>query len=321
MGVQTDSFAVLLADFIQNLEDERRLSPYTVRNYRHTLAMFERFLIEHAGSLPTPEILAELETKDFRAFLAMRMSKGVSTPTLRLDLSAIRAFYRFLSHRTKLENPALRAVRTAKLPARLPRPLSRQDTDDLRAELATDSHANAADWQTLRDYALVTLLYGAGLRISEALSLKWADAPFGNQLVIAGKGGKSRMLPVIGPIRHAVQKYQDAIVKHSKAKFYPERPTENGKPPALFFSATGKPLSSRMAQKMMQRVRQTLGLPESATPHALRHSFATHLLAGSGDLRAVQELLGHSSLAATQRYTAVDVSTLLEVYKSAHPRG
>ncbi|WP_306250265.1 tyrosine recombinase XerC [Parvularcula sp. IMCC14364] len=314
-----DTYEALMACFVDMLKSQQRRSPHTLRNYTHTLTLFHAFLKDHLGDTPRLEHLAELEIRDFRAFLASRKNDGLAASTLRGDLSALRSFYRHLKKTRDLDNPEVGKLRSPKLPARLPRPLARQQTEEVRT-LLSDRHQQSDDWQAARDLALVTLLYGAGLRISEALSLQWRDAPFGDSLRVTGKGDKTRLVPLLPAIHAAIAKYRTALWADAEASLYPERWDEAGEPAPLFFSARGKKLSPRMAQKTMQHLRSQLGLPQSATPHALRHSFATHLLSASGDLRAIQELLGHSSLAATQRYTAVDNEELLRAYKSAHPR-
>ncbi|MBI1365677.1 MAG: tyrosine-type recombinase/integrase [Alphaproteobacteria bacterium] len=299
------SMAALEARFLSFLAAEKRASRYTVRNYGAALERFGAFLAAHLGGAPDARALARLEARDFRAFLAARRAEGLDAATLKLDLSALRAFFSYLRRREDIENDAISAVRGPKLKERLPRPLSAGDADAL---IARAGEGEAAPWIRARDVALFTLLYGAGLRISEALSLKQGDAPFGERLRILGKGGKTRDVPVIPVVREAASAYQ-RLCPFGAASEDP-----------LFYSVRGKPLSARLAQETMARHRRALGLADSATPHALRHAFATQLLAGGGDLRAIQELLGHSSIAATQRYTKVDAEHLLAVYDAAHPR-
>ncbi|MBY0421057.1 MAG: tyrosine recombinase XerC [Parvularculaceae bacterium] len=286
------------AEFLRHLAAERRASVYTSRNYGATLERFAAL----TGPLDARGLEA-LEPADFRRFLAARKADGVGPETLALDLSALRAFFRFLRRRHAVENDAVAAMRGARKRVRLPRPVSPDDAERLIAAAARDGAEPR--WTDLRDAALFTLLWGAGLRIAEALALRWADAPFGQRLRIRGKGGKSREAPVIDEVREAVERYRAVC------------PFEGG---PLFYGARGGPLSPRLAQSAMQALRMKLGLPDSATPHALRHSFATHLLAAGADLRAVQELLGHASIAATQRYTRIEDARLLAVYESAHPR-
>jgi integrase/recombinase XerC len=217
----------------------------------------------------------------------------------------VRSFYRYLAREGILENPAPRAIRTPRQKRRLPRPLSEDDTTRVIAEAGQHD----VEWLGARDAALLTLLYGAGLRISEALSLKRGDTPLGDTITILGKGRKERMVPVLPLLREAVEGYAKQI------------PFSGGPGAPLFLSRRGRAMSPREAQALMQRLRSRLGLSDRATPHALRHSFATHILAGGGDLRSVQELLGHASLSTTQTYTAIDTRQLMEVYEKAHPRG
>lgn len=324
----------LRSGYTARLEGERRLSPYSLRNYNHTLDLFIAFLQDHTGEVITAPLLAELEARDFRAFLAMRTMAGLAAPSLRLDLSAIKGFYRYIQMQTGLNNLALGAVRGPKLPPRLPKPLTRHDASTLCA--ATNPHPSAEQashkpkdgktlphkdkpaWQRARDHALLTLLYGAGLRISEALSLRWQDAPLAQSLTIYGKGGKTRIVPVLDQVRTTIADYQRALEQDREARLFP---ASFEQVPPLFYAARGGKYSPRMAQKLIQELRIALALPESATPHALRHSFATHLLSSGGDLRSIQELLGHSSLSATQRYTAVDADGLQKIHRQAHPRG
>jgi integrase/recombinase XerC len=225
-------------------------------------------------------------------------------------LSGVRSFFRYLARENVLDTPAARAVRTPRLARNLPRPLSERDAERVRKLAAEPLKKDAAaHWIAARDVALLTLLYGAGLRISEALSLKRKDAPLGEALVMLGKGRKERVIPILPKVRDAVEAY----VTHRPVTDAPDDP--------LFLSRRGRPMSAREAQALMQRLRGELGLSERATPHALRHSFASHLLDGGADLRSVQELLGHASLSTTQTYTKIETKRLMQVYKKAHPRG
>ena len=295
--------AVVAKAFIAYCQSERRLSDHTSRMYAYALRRFFEFLQDHLDAPADPAALAALSPADFRAFLAARRRAGAALATVRQEFSGVRALFRFLAKRHGLDNPAIRAVRAPKAPKHLPRPLTPPDA----AAVAALGEA-AGDWEGARDVALFTLLYGAGLRISEALSLTQADAPFDDSLQVLGKGDKARRVPILSVIGEAVDAYRAACP-------YGGAPTD-----PLIFSKTGKPLSARLAQRQMQTARSALGLPDSATPHALRHSFATHLLSAGGDLRTIQELLGHTSLAATQRYTAVDETRMMEIYANAHPR-
>lgn len=295
--------------FEQHLKAEKRASQYTLRNYGAALERFEEFLAAYRGEKATLRSLAALEARDFRAYLAERRNEGLAPPSLKLELSALKSFYKFLRKRAAVENDAIAAMRGPRMKERLPRPVSAAEAEALIEAAKTSKPSPRAEgWEQARDAALFTLLYGAGLRISEALSLRWKDAPLKETLRIKGKGGKTRAAPIIPAAREAVDAYVSACPYGGQAD------------DPLFFSNRGKPLSATLAQRTMRRLRGALGLPDSATPHALRHAFATHLLAAGGDLRAIQELLGHASLAATQRYTKIDAENLLRVFDKAHPR-
>ncbi len=297
--------AGLVADWQDWLATERRASPHTVAAYRRDLADFLGFLSEHLGGPPDKEQLEALAPADFRAWLARRMARGLRRTSTARALAVVRSFFRWCGRNRVLENHAIGAVRTPRLPRALPRPLSEEQA---LAVIADAADTGGAAWLGLRDRALMTLLYGCGLRISEALGLDRRDAPLGDGLTVMGKGAKARMVPVLPAVGQAIQAYLDACP-------HPQPPDA-----PLFLGARGGRLHAGGAQKRMRELRVRLGLPESATPHALRHSFATHLLSRSGALRAVQELLGHASLSTTQRYTEVDAARMLEVYRRAHPR-
>jgi integrase/recombinase XerC len=302
--------AAELVRWLAHLGAERRMSALTVEAYRGDVARFLAFLAEHLGEPPSLTALARIEVRDVRAFMAARRAEGISSRSLMRALAAARSFARFLERNHKGKVGALAAVRSPKVPRTLPKPLgvaaAKRVTDvDLRAG------ENREPWILARDAAVLALLYGSGLRISEALGLKRADVPEpgkGDTIVVTGKGNKTRMVPVLPQVLDLIAAY---------TAIYPAALPANG---PLFRGARGGPLSPRIVQLAMERLRGALGLPDSATPHALRHSFATHLLAGGGDLRAIQELLGHASLSTTQIYTAVDAERLIEVYRSAHPR-
>jgi integrase/recombinase XerC len=287
------------------LAGERRASAHTVAAYGRDLAFFLDFLTDHLGEPPS---LAAIETSrpaDFRAYLARRTQQNAERSSLARGLSVLRNFIRFLQRRGLVSTTALAVLRSPKLPASVPKPLTIDDamsSVDRVGDLA--SHA----WQAKRDVAILALLYGCGLRLSEALGLSRGVAPLGETLVITGKGRKQRHLPVLPAVRTAVEDYLATC---------PYAPEKDG---PLFVGARGGPLNPRLVQRQMQALRGFLGLPETATPHALRHSFATHLLGAGGDLRAIQELLGHASLSTTQRYTAVETERLLAIYDAAHPR-
>jgi integrase/recombinase XerC len=286
------------------------MSPKTLEAYRRDVGQLLAFITGHLGGAPSLKDLAKLTPQDVRAFMAARRAEGSSGRSLMRTLAGARSFARFLERNGKGKVAALVAVRAPKVSKTLPKPLAanaarRMTEIDLRAG------EERAPWIFARDAAALALLYGSGLRISEALSLTVADiaaAETSGALVVTGKGGKSRMVPVLPQVLTMIAEY---------LALRPVKLAENG---PLFVGARGGPLSPRILQLTMERLRGALGLPDTATPHALRHSFATHLLARGGDLRAIQELLGHASLSTTQIYTAVDSERLLQVYKSAHPR-
>lgn len=259
---------------------------------------------EHVGRHADERVLARLSPADIRAFITRRRAEGLGDKGVARALAAIRGFFRHLVRENILENSAARAVRTPRIKRGLPRPLS-ESAAESTLELAGE---HDVEWIAARDRALLTLLYGVGLRISEALALKRGDAPLGASLTVLGKGRKERVVPVLPVVQAAVADYVDKI------------PHGAGPSSPLFLSKSGKAMGAREAQRLMQRLRSALGLSERATPHALRHSFATHLLQNGGDLRAVQELLGHASLSTTQTYTDVDAKKLMQVYAAAHPR-
>jgi integrase/recombinase XerC len=295
----------LKARWLASLKHERRASPHTVRAYGDDVARFLGFQAMHTGGAVSEKTLAKLLPRDIRAFITQRRAEGLGAGGVQRALAAVRSFYKFLAREGVLENAAARSVRTPRVRRALPRPLSVEDAG--RAIDEAGEHDVA--WLGARDAALLTLLYGAGLRISEALGLKRGDVPLGATLTVLGKGSKERSLPVLPLVAQALADYARAI------------PFTGAPSSSLFLSRRGRPMSPREAQALMQRLRGRLGLPEKATPHALRHSFATHILQGGGDLRSVQELLGHASLSTTQIYTAMDTAQLLKTYESAHPRG
>jgi integrase/recombinase XerC len=265
------------------------------------------FLEQHRGETLAVAAMAEISAGDVRAYLAFRRGGAhpLSPRSVSQALSAIRAFHRWLDRRLDIANPGLSLVRGPRLPRGAPRPVSEAQARDLIDEVGDGSERE--DWEIARDEALLTLLWGCGLRISEALSLTGADALLPETLRVTGKGGKTRMVPVLPVVREAV----DAYLVTLPTAIAPHEP--------LFRAVRGGPFSPRHAQALMQKLRGRLGLPASATPHALRHSFATHLLGAGADLRSIQELLGHASLSTTQRYAAVDAAGLLAVYAKAHP--
>ncbi|WP_282605053.1 tyrosine recombinase XerC [Pelagibius sp. Alg239-R121] len=289
------------------LSEEKRFSAHTVAAYATDLAHFLNFQAGHLGELPALRHMSALTTADFRAWLAQRAGVGIKQSSNARAVSVVRGFFRWLTKEDLAENTAATLLRRPKVPKSIPKALSAseaQDTLDTIGELSDEP------WIERRDTALLLLLYGCGLRIGEALSLTRDSAPTAGQdtMVITGKGNKQRMVPLLPVVTEAISEYVRSC------------PFELAQEDALFRGLRGGPMSARIIQKRIQSLRSLLGLPNTATPHALRHSFATHLLAGGGDLRAIQELLGHASLSTTQRYTDVDVESLLATYDQAHPR-
>ena len=299
--------AAEIESWLSYLGAERRMSGKTVEAYQRDVLQFLGFLAEHLGGAPSLRDLAALTPADVRAFLASRRAVGIGSRSLMRTLAGTRAFARYLERNGKGQVGALAAVRAPKIGKTLPRPLQAAD-----AKRMADADLPAGDghepWIHARDAAVLGLLYGAGLRISEALGLKRGNIGAADAVTVTGKGRKQRMVPVLPQVQKLVADY---------VALCPYDLPDDG---ALFVGAKGGPLSPRVVQLAMARLRGALGLPESATPHALRHSFATHLLARGGDLRSIQELLGHASLSTTQIYTQVDAERLIEAYRSAHPR-
>ena len=297
-----------LASFRAYLRNERRASPRTCDAYETCVRAYLTFLDRHLGAPPTLADLGQVTAADLRAYLASRRtgSRPLSPRSVSQALSAIRSFHKFLDLRMDLTNPNIALVRGPRVQPGAPRPISEDQAVGLVAEAGADDQAPA--WVALRDRAVLVLLWGCGLRISEALSLKRLDAPLADALRIHGKGGKTRLSPVLPPVRQAIDDYVAAL------------PWTLAPDDALFRAVRGAPLRPRHVQAVMQRLRGRMGLGERATPHALRHSFATHLLGAGADLRSIQELLGHASLSTTQRYAAVDAAGLLSAYAKAHPR-
>ncbi|TVS00670.1 MAG: tyrosine recombinase XerC [Rhodobacteraceae bacterium] len=280
-------------------------SDHTISAYAHDVGQFLGFLAGHLGGAAGLRQLAEVTQSDMRAWMAAERGNGLGSRSLARRLSAVKSFARWLAEREDLDISAILAARAPKFPRTLPRPLSEAAAREVIAVAPLQSRT---DWTGARDAAVITLLYGCGLRISEALGLTGRDLPLGDVLRIAGKGGRERLVPLLPAARAAVAAYLRAC---------PHPMTHDE---ALFRGTRGGPLSRRHIAKVMEQTRLQLGLPATATPHALRHSFATHLLAAGGDLRAIQELLGHASLQSTQVYTAVESGRLMEIYAQAHPR-
>lgn len=287
------------------LRHEKRAAANTVAAYDRDLAAFLKFLTGHLGGLPGLADLGNLNPADFRSYLAYRAMAGQAPTSTARAMSTLRGFFRRLQRQGVIDNPAITRVRTPKVPRVGPKSLSVAHARDVIAGVPAP---DAAPWIAKRDTALLTLLYGCGLRIGEALGLDVRDAPTSDSMVITGKGGKQRMVPVLPAVITAIDDYRGASP-------FPLAP---GDP--LFVGLRGKRLNPGVVQKTMRKLRAALGLPETATPHALRHSFATHLLESGGDLRTIQELLGHASLSTTQRYTSVDSLRMREIYRHTHPR-
>jgi integrase/recombinase XerC len=304
--------------WLEWLRAERRASVHTQRAYSQDLAGFFVFLTDHLGRLPDLADLESLALGDFRGWLARRRLDGLTPSSLARALSSVRGFHRRLRRIGLLHSAAADAVRAPKVPRGLPRALSVKAARATLAEIAdppsrsplrrAKEGPDGKRWIGLRDRALVALLYGSGLRIGEALRLDGRDAPNGDGLRVRGKGGKERLVPVLPIVRDAIMAYVTAC------------PFAIGPGDPLFRGARGGRLDAAIVQKRLRELRDQLDLPASATPHSLRHSFATHLLAGGGDLRTIQEVLGHASLSTTQRYTEVDTARLIKVYNQAHPR-
>jgi len=294
--------------WLQRLTRERRYSPLTVEGYARDVRQFFAFAAEHFGEDITGDRMRALTPADVRAFMAHRRSAGVSGRSILRALAALRSFSRRLERAGHGNAAPFVAVRSPKVPRSLPKPLSAGAAVQVTEAETRAGEAQEA-WVLARDAAVLGLLYGSGLRISEALGLRRKEAPVtADAVTVTGKGRKTRSVPVIEPVRQGVAEYLALCPHHLE----PDGP--------LFVGVRGGPLSPRIIQLAMERMRGALGLPDSATPHALRHSFATHLLARGGDLRSIQELLGHASLSTTQVYTAVDTSRLMDAWMSAHPR-
>jgi len=300
-----------LTAWLDHLANEKRASPRTVRAYGDNVLAYLNFMERHRGEALSVADMGGITAADLRAYLAFRReprddNEGLSPRSMSQSLSSIRAFHRYLDHRLDTPNAAIGLVRGPRIKVGAPRPVSEDQAHGLIAELSLDP--DREDWEVARDEAVLTLLWGCGLRISEGLSLTRRDAPLDASLRITGKGGKTRIVPVLDIVRERIDAYLAAL----PFTLEPDDP--------LFRAKRGGPLSPRHVQATMQTLRSRLGLSDRATPHALRHSFATHLLGAGADLRSIQDLLGHASLSTTQRYTQVDAAGLLAAYGKAHPR-
>lgn len=296
----------LLGGWLDHLRAVRGLSPATLDAYCTDVTAYLGFLQDHLGGPVSGPALSGLSLGDLRAWLAsIQAQDGLSPRSAARAVSAVRNFHHWLEDRHGLACPAIGQLRAPKARRSLPRPVATEDAERLIAAVSAD---DPRDWVQARDAAALTLIWGTGLRIGEALSLQQRDAPLGEWLTVTGKGGKMRSVPVLPVVREAVEHYR---------RLCPHAP---GPGEALFLGIRGGPLNPATLRKAMAAVRRALGLPETASPHALRHAFATGLLEAGGDLRAIQDLLGHARLATTQVYTGVDTARLHEVYRRAHPR-
>lgn len=304
LPVAADLEAALAAWFAW-LGGERRASANTLAAYRFDITDFLKFLSAYRGGTVRLGALATVKLGDFRAWLAQEAARNLQAASRARSVAGVRNFFKWLDKTGQLHNPAIGLLKTPKKPQRLPRPVSEREAEEM-IDLARAEPAEG--WVGLRDEALFVLLYGAGLRIGEALSLLRSDIEQGERLVVTGKGNKQRIVPLIPVIRERLTRYLKAC---------PHPIEQNDK---IFLGQRGEPLSPAVAQRQLRKVRRLLNLPDSATPHALRHSFASHLLADGADLRSLQELLGHSSLSTTQLYTKIDAAQLADAYRKAHPR-
>ncbi|HEX9963576.1 MAG TPA: tyrosine recombinase XerC [Allosphingosinicella sp.] len=287
-----------------HLARDRRRSPHTVRAYVATAHRLIDFLAGHLGGPVDGAALGASEAKDLRAFLAHRRSQGLGNSSAARELSAVRTFLAFAAAERGGE-PSLPRLKGPKRPRSVPRPVAPDDVIALAGEASEDA---GEPWIGARDEAVLLLLYGSGLRVAEALGLTGASLPLGEALSVTGKRAKTRMVPLLAPVRAAIERYL-ALCPYAASRDEP-----------LFRGARGGPLNGEMIRRVVRKARARLGLSDRTTPHALRHSFATHLLGRGADLRSLQELLGHASLSSTQIYTAVDAAHLLDVYRNAHPR-
>lgn len=296
-----------VARWRRHLSGERRLAAHTVDAYTRDVTQFLSFLTGHLGAFPGLSDMKSLAPADIRAFMASRRNDGAGSRTLARGIAGIRSLIRFLEKDGSANGVAIRTIRPPRQKKTLPKPLG---VVAARAVVSPDSGLEDEPWIAARNAAVLALLYGSGLRISEALGLRRSEAPRGANAVlrVTGKGGKERIVPILPAVVTAIDTYVAAC------------PYQPGPDAPLFLGARGGPLNPRIIQRAMEKFRSALGLPETATPHALRHSFATHLLSSGADLRSIQELLGHASLSTTQIYTGVDTDRLLAAYNDAHPR-
>ena len=298
----------IINDWLGFLLGQRRYSPKTIDAYRHDFTVFVKFLAGHFAQTINQKILMELRPADFRSYLSSL--RNADTPldsaSINRAMAAVRSFYKYCDKKLELSNPQIALVRGPKNKPRAPRPLSQNQAQDL---IFTAPDLAKADWIAKRDTAILSLLYGCGLRIAECLALKLSDVQDAQYLRILGKGNKERIVPLLEKIRHEIDEYIAACPYKIAADGF------------LFLGEKGQVLNPRIVQRLMQTLRGALALPSTATPHAMRHSFATHLLENGGDLRSIQELLGHASLKTTQKYAAIDSAMIMQTYAKAHQRG
>lgn len=294
-----------LLEWVEWLTSQRRAAAHTVAAYERDIAQFIAFAAEHGGGDVSINKLSALELSDFRSWLSWLAGRGLTASSRARAVAALRGWLRWMDRSGRMHNDAINLLRLPKVVRRMPRPVTADE-----AEALTDAAAiqDMEPWLAARDEALLLLLYGAGLRLGEALSLDHRDLEATERLVVRGKGNKERVVPVLPVVREAIMAY----IKTKPYAVAPDTP--------VFIGARGKRLNPGVAERQMRQLRQQLGLPDTATPHALRHSFATHLLAGGADLRTLQELLGHASLSTTQVYTKIEHTQLDRVYMNAHPR-
>ncbi len=298
----------VLLRWVKSLTSEKNASKHTLRAYQKDVRDFLAHMTEHFGAPPSLDTLSTLKLQDFRGWLSKLAARENGASTRARAVSTLRSFFAWLDKKGILHNPVIQHLKTPKLPKTLPKAMDARQTRELIEN--TDILQKDHDcWISLRDQALFTLLYGCGLRIDEALSLNYGERPQSDSIIVRGKGNKERLVPVLPVVKNAIDSYVAAC---------PIKSFENKDP--LFIGAQGKRLNQGVAQKQMRDLRKMLGLPDSATPHALRHSFATHILQNGGNLRVIQELLGHVSLSTTQRYTDLDNEALFDIYDKCHPR-
>lgn len=310
--IKQETLALCAADLAARLDEwqdylrfEKQVSKHTFRAYCGDIGYFLEFLTEHIGQSPSINNLSEVKLADFRAYMSRKAMGGASNASRARSLSGLKNFFGWLDKNGIMHNAAINTVRTPKLPHKLPRPLHEGQAMEV---LKSAGLFAKEDWIAMRDRALFTLLYGCGLRIDEALSLNIDQMPGNGFMRVLGKGSKERQVPVMDIVEAALQEYL-ALCPFPQE---PQRP--------IFLGTRGKRLNQGVAQKAMRTLRKTLGLPETATPHALRHSFATHLLQNGANLRQIQELLGHASITSTQRYTEINAEELIRIHKANHPR-